>query len=109
MLTFRLSPGLKAKSGLPVGLSMVAARYQDRKLLAMSKAVGQLFDTATTDTPNLWSPVHLGALKLNHRIVLAPMTRNRVRLVTFLHPLADAANRLHLLPFTQRHGYRMTS
>lgn len=68
---------------------MVTARYQDRKLLAMSKSVGELFNTAASDLPTLWSPIDLGALKLKHRIVLAPMTRNRVCLYSSADSIAN--------------------
>ncbi|KAI6083966.1 glutamyl-tRNA amidotransferase subunit A [Hypoxylon rubiginosum] len=37
-------PGFKGKNGLPVGLSLVAPRYHDRRLLVVSKAVGAIFE-----------------------------------------------------------------
>ncbi|KAI1105589.1 amidase [Jackrogersella minutella] len=37
-------PGFKGENGLPVGLSLVAPRYHDRRLLAISKAVGEIFE-----------------------------------------------------------------
>lgn len=39
-------PGLKTISGLPIGLSIVSARFQDRKLLRAAAAVGELFARA---------------------------------------------------------------
>ncbi|KAI2640997.1 amidase [Xylaria nigripes] len=37
-------PGFKGPNGMPVGLSLVAPRYYDRHLLAVSKAVGKIFE-----------------------------------------------------------------
>ncbi|KAI0799158.1 amidase [Xylaria sp. FL0064] len=36
-------PGFGGASGLPIGISLVAPRYHDRHLLAVSKAVGAIF------------------------------------------------------------------
>ncbi|KAI1652814.1 amidase signature enzyme [Daldinia decipiens] len=36
-------PGFKGGNGMPIGLSLVAPRYHDRHLLAVSKAVGEIF------------------------------------------------------------------
>lgn len=36
-------PGFKGENGLPIGLTLVAPRYHDRRLLAVSKAVGDIF------------------------------------------------------------------
>ncbi|KAI0466658.1 amidase [Xylaria cf. heliscus] len=38
-------PGFKGINGMPIGLSLVAPRYYDRHLLAVSKAVGQIFES----------------------------------------------------------------
>ncbi|KEQ69513.1 amidase signature enzyme [Aureobasidium namibiae CBS 147.97] len=37
-------PGFKGGNGLPIGVSLVAPRYHDRRLLAVSKAVGEIFE-----------------------------------------------------------------
>lgn len=37
-------PGFKGENGLPIGLSLVAPRYHDRKLLAVSEKVGEIFE-----------------------------------------------------------------
>lgn len=37
-------PGFKGKSGMPIGISLVAPRYHDRHLLAVSKRVGEIFE-----------------------------------------------------------------
>ncbi|OLN91613.1 Glutamyl-tRNA(Gln) amidotransferase subunit A 1 [Colletotrichum chlorophyti] len=37
-------PGFKGPNGMPVGVSLVAPRYHDRQLLAVSKAVGDIFE-----------------------------------------------------------------
>ncbi|KAK7935476.1 amidase, partial [Apiospora marii] len=37
-------PGFKGENGLPIGLTLVAARYNDRHLLTVSKAVGGIFE-----------------------------------------------------------------
>ncbi|KAL6916216.1 hypothetical protein FSHL1_007663 [Fusarium sambucinum] len=37
-------PGFRGYNGLPIGLSLVAPRYHDRKLLAVSQVVGRLFE-----------------------------------------------------------------
>ncbi|KAH8681859.1 amidase signature domain-containing protein [Xylariales sp. PMI_506] len=37
-------PGFQGESDLPIGLSLVAPRYHDRHLLAVSKAVGEIFE-----------------------------------------------------------------
>ncbi|KAF5591190.1 amidase [Fusarium pseudoanthophilum] len=39
-------PGFAGENGMPIGLSLVAPRYHDRKLLAVSKAVGKLFEAS---------------------------------------------------------------
>ncbi|KAI3324634.1 amidase [Xylariaceae sp. AK1471] len=38
-------PGFKGVNDMPIGLSLVAPRYYDRHLLAVSKAVGRIFET----------------------------------------------------------------
>ncbi|KAI6369740.1 hypothetical protein MCOR25_004369 [Pyricularia grisea] len=38
-------PGFKGENGMPIGLSLVAPRYQDRRLLSVCKAVGRIFET----------------------------------------------------------------
>jgi Asp-tRNA(Asn)/Glu-tRNA(Gln) amidotransferase A subunit family amidase len=38
-------PGFKGDNGMPIGLSLVAPRYHDRRLLAVSKKVGKVFET----------------------------------------------------------------
>jgi Asp-tRNA(Asn)/Glu-tRNA(Gln) amidotransferase A subunit family amidase len=38
-------PGFAGENGLPIGLSLVAPRYYDRHLLAVSAKVGDLFGT----------------------------------------------------------------
>ena len=37
-------PGFKGENDMPVGLSLVAPRYHDRHLLAVSKKVGEIFE-----------------------------------------------------------------
>ncbi|KAI0127088.1 amidase [Xylariales sp. AK1849] len=37
-------PGFKGEADMPVGLSLVAPRYHDRRLLVVSKAVGEIFE-----------------------------------------------------------------
>lgn len=37
-------PGFCGENGMPIGLSLVAPRYHDRRLLAVSKKVGQIFE-----------------------------------------------------------------
>lgn len=37
-------PGFKGEADMPIGLSLVAPRYHDRHLLAVSKAVGNIFE-----------------------------------------------------------------
>lgn len=37
-------PGFVGKNGMPIGISLVAPRYHDRRLLAVSKKVGRLFE-----------------------------------------------------------------
>ncbi|KAI6777417.1 hypothetical protein HG530_001362 [Fusarium avenaceum] len=37
-------PGFAGENGMPIGLSLVAPRYHDRKLLVVSEAVGELFE-----------------------------------------------------------------
>lgn len=37
-------PGFGGENGMPVGLSLVTPRYKDRKLLAVSKVVGKIFE-----------------------------------------------------------------
>ncbi|RGP69096.1 amidase [Fusarium longipes] len=39
-------PGFVGENGMPIGLSLVAPRYHDRKLLAVSEAVGRLFESS---------------------------------------------------------------
>jgi Asp-tRNA(Asn)/Glu-tRNA(Gln) amidotransferase A subunit family amidase len=36
-------PGFKGENGMPIGVSLVAPRYHDRRLLAVSKKVGKVF------------------------------------------------------------------
>ncbi|TGJ82042.1 hypothetical protein E0Z10_g6716 [Xylaria hypoxylon] len=38
-------PGFGGANDMPIGLSLVAPRYQDRRLLAVSKAVGVIFES----------------------------------------------------------------
>lgn len=38
-------PGFKGENGMPIGVSFVAPRYHDRRLLAVSKAVGEIFES----------------------------------------------------------------
>jgi NCS1 family nucleobase:cation symporter-1 len=38
-------PGFKGDNGMPVGISLVAPRYRDRHLLAVSRKVGDIFET----------------------------------------------------------------
>ncbi|KAH7362679.1 glutamyl-tRNA amidotransferase subunit A [Plectosphaerella cucumerina] len=37
-------PGFKGENGMPIGVSLVAPRYHDRKLLAVAKKVGEVFE-----------------------------------------------------------------
>ncbi|KAJ4387898.1 hypothetical protein N0V93_008501 [Gnomoniopsis smithogilvyi] len=37
-------PGFQGENGMPVGVSFVAPRYEDRKLLAVCKAAGKIFE-----------------------------------------------------------------
>lgn len=37
-------PGFAGENGMPIGLSLVAPRYHDRHLLAVAKAVGEVFE-----------------------------------------------------------------
>ncbi|KAH9894668.1 amidase signature domain-containing protein [Xylariomycetidae sp. FL2044] len=37
-------PGFEGENGMPIGLSLVAPRYHDRHLLAVSKVVGKVFE-----------------------------------------------------------------
>ncbi|KAF1349203.1 amidase signature enzyme [Lizonia empirigonia] len=37
-------PGFQGKCGMPIGISLVAPRYHDRHLLAVSKRVGEIFE-----------------------------------------------------------------
>ena len=37
-------PGFKGGNGMPIGVSLVAPRYHDRRLLAVSKKVGEVFE-----------------------------------------------------------------
>ncbi|KAK6001427.1 hypothetical protein QM012_002758 [Aureobasidium pullulans] len=37
-------PGFKGDNGMPIGVSLVAPRYHDRHLLAVSRAVGEIFE-----------------------------------------------------------------
>jgi NCS1 family nucleobase:cation symporter-1 len=39
-------PGFAGENDMPIGLSLVAPRYHDRKLLAVSEAVGKLFEAS---------------------------------------------------------------
>ncbi|KAI5865707.1 amidase [Durotheca rogersii] len=38
-------PGFKGENGMPIGLSLVAPRYHDRRLLTVAKAVGEVFES----------------------------------------------------------------
>ncbi|KAI2620539.1 glutamyl-tRNA amidotransferase subunit A [Hypoxylon sp. NC1633] len=38
-------PGFEGENGMPVGLSLVGPRYHDKHLLAVSKAVGRIFES----------------------------------------------------------------
>uniref|UniRef100_L7JEN9 Glutamyl-tRNA(Gln) amidotransferase subunit A n=1 Tax=Pyricularia oryzae (strain P131) TaxID=1143193 RepID=L7JEN9_PYRO1 len=37
-------PGFMGENGMPIGLSLVAPRYQDRRLLSVCEAVGRIFE-----------------------------------------------------------------
>lgn len=37
-------PGFAGSHGMPIGLSLVAARYRDRHLLAIAEKVGEIFE-----------------------------------------------------------------
>lgn len=37
-------PGFKGQNGMPIGISLVAPRYHDRRLLAVIKEVGKIFE-----------------------------------------------------------------
>lgn len=37
-------PGFKGENGMPIGVSLVAPRYHDRRLLAVSEKVGEIFE-----------------------------------------------------------------
>lgn len=37
-------PGFVGFNGMPIGLSLVAPRYHDRKLLSVGREVGRLFE-----------------------------------------------------------------
>jgi Asp-tRNA(Asn)/Glu-tRNA(Gln) amidotransferase A subunit family amidase len=37
-------PGFKGENGMPIGVSLVAPRYHDRRLLAVGKEVGAIFE-----------------------------------------------------------------
>jgi len=37
-------PGFAGNNGLPIGLSIVGARHTDRKLLHVSKAIGDIWE-----------------------------------------------------------------
>lgn len=37
-------PGFRGENGLPVGISVVAPRYHDRKLLAASSSIAKIFE-----------------------------------------------------------------
>ncbi|KAI1334616.1 amidase [Xylariaceae sp. FL0016] len=47
-------PGFRGENGMPVGLSLVAARYYDRHLLEVSKAVGEIFEAEGGWKRNVW-------------------------------------------------------
>jgi Asp-tRNA(Asn)/Glu-tRNA(Gln) amidotransferase A subunit family amidase len=38
-------PGFQGENGLPIGLSLVAPRFHDRRLLAVSTEVGAIFES----------------------------------------------------------------
>lgn len=37
-------PGFSGETGMPIGVSLVAARLRDRHLLKVSEAVGRIFE-----------------------------------------------------------------
>jgi NCS1 family nucleobase:cation symporter-1 len=37
-------PGFKGENDMPIGISLVAPRYHDRRLLGVSKEVGAIFE-----------------------------------------------------------------
>jgi Asp-tRNA(Asn)/Glu-tRNA(Gln) amidotransferase A subunit family amidase len=37
-------PGFKGENGMPIGVSLVAPRYHDMRLLAVGKKVGAIFE-----------------------------------------------------------------
>ena len=37
-------PGFQSENSMPIGISLVAPRYHDRHLLAVSQKVGQIFE-----------------------------------------------------------------
>jgi Asp-tRNA(Asn)/Glu-tRNA(Gln) amidotransferase A subunit family amidase len=47
-------PGFAGENGMPIGLSLVAPRYHDRHLLAVAKAVGEVFEA-----DGGWKPTNL--------------------------------------------------
>ncbi|RWA13933.1 hypothetical protein EKO27_g1213 [Xylaria grammica] len=54
-------PGFRGANDMPIGLSLIAPRYQDRRLLMVSKAVGAIFEPEGG-----WNvPKYVEMLKLN--------------------------------------------
>ncbi|KAL2752328.1 hypothetical protein ACRALDRAFT_2112342 [Sodiomyces alcalophilus JCM 7366] len=46
-------PGFQGKNGMPVGVSLVGPRYNDRRLLRVSKKVGEIFEVEGGWTPQI--------------------------------------------------------
>lgn len=46
-------PGFQGGHGLPIGISLVAPRYHDRRLLVVSKRVGEIFEREGGWKPNI--------------------------------------------------------
>jgi amidase len=38
------APGFKGPAGMPIGLSLVSARYTDRRLIKVAQSIGPLFE-----------------------------------------------------------------
>jgi Asp-tRNA(Asn)/Glu-tRNA(Gln) amidotransferase A subunit family amidase len=43
-------PGFKGENGLPIGLSVVGARYEDLRLLHVAKTIGMVWQSASEST-----------------------------------------------------------
>jgi Asp-tRNA(Asn)/Glu-tRNA(Gln) amidotransferase A subunit family amidase len=39
------APGFKGPAGMPIGLSLVSARYTDRRLIKVAQSIGPLFES----------------------------------------------------------------